>query len=412
MSDRPNLDQAPLAVEMLYPGDYWDQDREQERQEEYDTAVAELTDATVCGIVDADADGLGCEVLLREAFPDEHVGVAKAGHRRDLDMAEAIEMAATHSAPDATAVVADLCPDEDDVDGFVSALSSFDSAVVLDHHDWSERAISAVQDEAQFVHDATRCATQLVRDEFFDSAPAHLDEFADVTADHDLWLKEDDRSDDLADLQFWGEDHTYVETARTHGADIVNDEAVQAFIAENRQEKQERIRLAIEGADDPEAHDEWEAVQTGAEWVEVEFDTTTVSVDSDWYAENVADSPDPIAADGGDRVEMEIDGPLSVAFLYGEMYASGAGEAAQDAGADVAVIVPPYNKVSFRTSNETPIGAAVAQEMDGGGHPPAAGAKPGIVGRYNEIGYDRHWETKGLRVKQQVLQTIKSVVGA
>jgi oligoribonuclease NrnB/cAMP/cGMP phosphodiesterase (DHH superfamily) len=413
MSEKPNLENAPLSVEMLYPGDYWDQDYSEEKRKERVAAETAFQGADVCGVVDADADGLGCEVLLREAFEDASVGVVQAGHRKDMGMTEAVEMAAEHARSDASVVVADLCPDESEVADFATALASFDDVVVLDHHDWSAEAISAIEGVGRFVHDSTRCATQLVRDEFFTSPPAHLDEFADVTADHDLWIKNDPRSDDLSDLQFWGDDDEYVAAARDFGADIAEDEDVQAFLKENRWEKQERIRLAVEGADEDVSHEEWPAVQTGAEWVEVEFDSTEVAVDREWYEDHIQMGPaEEIVADGGDRVMMEIDGPLSVAFLYGEMYASGAGQAAQDAGADVAVIVPPYNKASLRTREETPIGAAVAQELGGGGHPPAAGAKPGIVGRYNDVGFTQHWESKGRQVKAHVLDAIKTVVGA
>jgi hypothetical protein len=256
-------------------------------------------------------------------------------------MTEAVNMATDHARSDARIIVADVCPDEGDLEALATALSAFDDVLVLDHHDWSESAVNAVESVGRLVHDSTKCATQLVRDEFFDSPPAYLDEFADVTADHDLWIKEHERSDDLADFQFWGDSDEYVATARELGADIIEDDDAQRFLEENRWEKNERIRLSIEGADETVSHDDCPVVQTGADWIDVEFDSTTISVEREWYEENVQPKPaDTLVADGGNRVMMEVDGPLSVAFLYGEMYASGAGQAAQDAEADVTVIVP------------------------------------------------------------------------
>jgi hypothetical protein len=39
MSDKPDLENTPLAVEMMYPGDYWDQDWGAEKRAERETAV-------------------------------------------------------------------------------------------------------------------------------------------------------------------------------------------------------------------------------------------------------------------------------------------------------------------------------------------------------------------------------------
>jgi len=72
-------------------------------------------------------------------------------------------------------------------------------------------------------------------------------ELAAVTRDHDLWLREDPRSDDLADYAHWEEPETYVETVREHGADL--PAGVEEFLAERRVEKETLIEKAVERAE-------------------------------------------------------------------------------------------------------------------------------------------------------------------
>jgi len=411
MISRPDLEGAPLGVRMMYPGDYWDEDWDEEKEKELEEAEDEFEDATVCCVVDADADGLGCEVLLREGFPNETVGVVQAGHRKDIDTSTAISLAAEMSAEDSRLIVADLCPDEEELDDILFGLGAFDDVMFLDHHDWTDEARNAIESEGELVHDSTKCAAQLVLQEFFSSPPDYLVDFAEVTADHDLWIKEDTRSDDLKDYAFWGEREDYVESARKYGAEITQSESVQELLDTNREEKNKRIDLALNGINES-VEDSWNVYQEGADWIEIDFDTTTVSVEKDWYENNISDSVSEEDITEDERVEMLIEGPITVAFLYGEMYASEAGERAQENGADVAVIIPPYNKISIRSKDDVPLAAKVAQNIGGGGHPVAAGAEPDIVGGgEDKIDYDVHWDTRGLMVKREILEEIKSVIG-
>ena len=547
-ADRPTLpDGAPLPISMLYPGEWWDEDYQEQQDSAEEDIVDGLDGAEVVGVVDSDADGLGCEVVLREAFPDKDVFCFPAGHREPVSVGEAGDFIAEH-APDAEQVViADLCPNEGEVDEFIEPYAPFEGRLtVLDHHDWSGEMRSKVSKYADLVVEADRCATQLVLDEFIPDAPEHLREFADVTADHDLWIKEDERSNDLSDFSFWAEDRDqYVEACREYGADIMDDPETREFIEAQRAEKEAKIRIAVEGPNSEERAavrdtfrqlieertDDEDSVtdalldslvgeddaddaeldadlldllvyNDGADWYEVDFDEVEVEVSYDWYVENRDDEPTPdqitlnvsaiemtreelaelageanlAVADGGEvedtievplglvdalrtgraddaardqalavasgdadgfdedphpyrtaadlseetrtqvddgdkRVRITIEGPLTVALLYGDMYASGAGEAAQQAGADLAVIVPPWNKASLRSTNECPIAASVAKRLNGGGHPPAAGCKPNVAGGDGFIPYDKHWATQGRAAKAVVMEEIVDLTG-
>ena len=49
------------------------------------------------------------------------------------------------------------------------------------------------------------CTTDVAAAAVGPSLPAHLTALAAVTRDHDLWINEDPRSGDLADLAYWAD---------------------------------------------------------------------------------------------------------------------------------------------------------------------------------------------------------------
>ena len=370
MDDRPDsIDSEPLCVRMLYPGSYWEEPQGASRERALDAAKTALSGADVAAIVDADADGRGCEVVLRDAFPNQTVAVVPAGHREDISIVEALDLAADHAPADVRVIVADLCPDEDAMEAFCDALDGFSDAVVCDHHDWTNSIVESVEDVAEFVHDDNKCAAQLVLDRFHSNPSDQLREFTDVTADHDLWIKEDDRSQDLADYAFWADRAEYVEAALDHGANIADDDAVAEMLHENRIEKHERVRLAVGGANEYEMEGHDLPFARGAEW--------------------------------------HVVNGYVVALAYGEAPPSDVGHALVERGADVAVLVRPYNKLDFRSADDTPVCADIARELGGGGHPCAAGASPYFVGENGDVSFTEHWETQGEYVKDHVLGAIK-----
>ena len=594
-SKRPHItSETPLPISMQYPGEWWDSDFSAEKQRDKDKIIDGIQDASVIGIVDSDADGLGCEVVIREAYPDESVFCFSAGHRESVNVPEAGELLLEH-APNATEIIiADLCPDPQTVEDFIAPFAEHDAAVVVcDHHEWSSEMRETVSAVSNLVLESDKCATQIVLETLIQDPTDQLQEFAAVTADHDLWIKEDSRSDDLSDYSFWMDDRSeYVQVCREYGADILNDESVAKSLAQNRAEKDAKIRIAVDGPSDEEraeseawirkevvdamrraklredvsdllsthspsdgalntildgAYDifatlhgqevatsvkqeidladyaeenfslsetdletliseysypyesfglnkhEYETLRpltynTGADWFELSFDEFEFALSYEWalehsdeiepeyitYTAETVDFTDlqdesiesllsdvdgtsaPISllrdvygatgeetreialnnlraycdSEDVDLLEPEtehgmtvpeelasalpeadlqavysISGPLTVAVLYGSVYASGASEYARTAGADIVIHIPPWNKASIRASSDVPVANTIASELTGGGHPEAAGCKPNAVGKGGKS-YPEHWATQGAATKTTVMHTI------
>jgi len=103
---------------------------------------------------------------------------------------------------------------------------------------------------------------------------------------------------------------------------------------------------------------------------------------------------------------------FTVALAYGHCYASGAGAALLEEGADIAVIVNTTGKVSIRTGDEMPVAAAIAEELGGGGHPCAAGCKPVSFGKGGDHPYVRLWGSRGTPVHIAVADVIAKQDGS
>src|SRR5699024_5312323 len=171
-------------------------------------------------------------------------------------------------------------------------------------------------------------------------------ELATVTRDHDLWLREDPRSDDLADFAYWADPEEYVETIGEHGADLPTE--IEEYLAEQRVEKEALIERAVE------------------------------------------------------RATIEEIGPWTVGVTYGRCSQNEVAETLREGGADAAVIVKPSGSASIRGSEGFERCHEVAGQVNGGGHPKAAGCKPDI---YDDmLDYANHWTTRGAVTKQVILE--------
>ncbi len=168
------------------------------------------------------------------------------------NLEDGLERAAEYAPADATVYVCDLCPDEyayvrDELERLVAHASAVHW---YDHHQWTEDAAERVRDVGVdlVVGDSDEECTADVAVRSLDAdLPRHLVELAAVTRDHDLWLKEDPRSDDLADYSHRADDEEYVETVREHGPDL--PEPVLEFLEAERVEKRELIDKAVDRAE-------------------------------------------------------------------------------------------------------------------------------------------------------------------
>ncbi|MFB6251579.1 MAG: DHH family phosphoesterase [Halobellus sp.] len=369
----------------FYP-DSLDEDRVEER-------VAEAVDgAEAVVIADTDADGLGCVALIREMYDatiewatfeadveervdrwerdapaDDDADVTEEEEDRPrstvalvgagpYSLDEALENVAEHAPAGIDLYVCDLCPDEyawiEDELAAVDAVA--DSIVWYDHHQWSDETAERVRETGVDLvvgESDEECSTDVtLRSLDYDFAEQWA-ELAAVTRDHDLWQKEDPRSDDLADYAYWTDPEEYVAVVGAFGVDL--PPIVEQYIEHRRVEKEKLIDAAVS------------------------------------------------------RAELKRIGPWTVGVTYGRCSQNEVAEALREKGADGAVVVKPAGSASIRGSEGFERAHEVAGRVNGGGHPRAAGCKPDI---YDDmLDYAHHWTTQGATAKRVILRAFEDV---
>jgi oligoribonuclease NrnB/cAMP/cGMP phosphodiesterase (DHH superfamily) len=382
-------------------GFFYPDSLDEERAERLAKEAIEGSEAVV--IADGDADGLACAAMIREAYDaaldaadfeaaiaarladregqtnddesdekgdaptgesdaddptaDAHaqspVGLVAAG---PYSLDTSLERVLAYADDDVDLFVCDLCPDEYEwIAEPLEALAETTASIRwFDHHQWDDETAAAVRDLGvdlvigESDEECTADVTLRSLDHEFDDRWAEL---AAVTRDHDLWIKEDPRSDDLADYSYWAGSEEYATVVGAHGADL--PETVAAFVADRRVEKEARIAAAVDRA-----------------------------------------------------VTHEV-GEWSVAVTYGRCSQNEVAETLREAGADAAVIVKPAGSASIRGSEDFRHAHEVAGRVNGGGHPQAAGCKPEI---YDDmLDYAHHWTTEGQACKRVILSAFEAV---
>ncbi|QLH78520.1 recombinase RecJ [Halosimplex rubrum] len=343
-------DRLPLERKSVLPGEgffYPDSLRETKKESE---AVEALSGAETVVIADTDADGLGCVALIREVHGDDAALVPSGPH----ELRQSIEWAVEYAPDDAVVFVCDLCPDgEGDIEG-IEALAERTTVRWFDHHQWDDGIAAAVEAAGVelTVGDSDEvCTTDVALAQLDYGFPEQFEALARVTRDHDLWIKEDERSDDLADYAMWADPEEYVRVIRRYGVDF--PEAVEEFLAEERIEKEALIEKAVE------------------------------------------------------RGELREVGEWTVGVTYGRCSQNEVAEAMRREGADASVIVKPAGSASIRGSEGFERAHEVAEQVNGGGHPRAAGCKPHI---YDDmLDYAHHWTTRGAVAKQAILDAFRAL---
>ncbi|MDZ7849461.1 MAG: recombinase RecJ [Halodesulfurarchaeum sp.] len=317
--------------------------REERKDEEIE---ARVSGAEVLAVVDPDADGLGCVAILRDVLGDVEF-IPASPH----ELADGIERAAEFGAEGGAVYICDLAPDDPEtIAEPLDALLDHAGAVTwYDHHQWTGEAETAVREagvELVVGDSDAECTADVAARSIDGEVSPHLAELAAVTRDHDLWIKDDDRSDDLADLSHWKDPEEYLAVVEEHGVDFPED--VQDFLAEKRVEKEDRIERAV----------------SRAEMYEIR----------DW----------------------------TVGVTYGRCSQNEVAETLREHGADAAVIVKPSGSASIRGSEGFERAHEVARQVGGGGHPRAAGCKPRIY--EDMLDYAHHWTTRGAPAKQLLMK--------
>ncbi|RLM50550.1 DHH family phosphoesterase [Halorubrum sp. Atlit-28R] len=388
---------APRSRYTKLPGKgfFYPNSLDDERAERRAREAIEGSEAVV--IADGDADGLACAAMVREAYgaaldvapfedaiaarleeaddesddadddgdetadgdplADAHaespVGLLSAG---PYSIDTALERVEAYADDGIDLFVCDLCPDDyEPIAEPLEALADATAAIRwFDHHQWDDATAAAVRDAGVdlVVGDSDEECTADVTLRSLDHAFGdRWTDLAAVTRDHDLWIKEDPRSDDLADYSYWAGAEEYAAVIGAYGVDL--PETVRSFVEERRVEKEARIDLAV-----------------------------------------------------GRAVTHEV-GDWRVAVTYGRCSQNEVAEALREAGADAAVIVKPAGSASIRGSEDFRHAHEVAGRVNGGGHPQAAGCKPDI---YDDmLDYAHHWSTEGQACKRVILAAFEAV---
>ncbi|GAB3023084.1 DHH family phosphoesterase [Natronobiforma cellulositropha] len=366
-----------IARKSVLPGTgfFLPDDRDDDAADE--RAKAELEGAEAAVVADPDADGLACVALIRETYDD--VRVVPDASAVDSDAEDASEdepsphrvvllPAAPHEIEDGLERVADYAPEGIDLfvcdlapDRFgyvaseLAAASEVASSVRwFDHHQWDEDVAHSVRSAGVdlVVGDSDEeCTADVVYRSLETEFDPLYEELAAVTRDHDLWLREDPRSDDLADFAYWSAPAVYVETVREYGADL--PEWAEAYLTERRVEKEALIEQAL------------------------------------------------------GRTEMREIGGYTVGITYGRCSQNEVAEAMREQGADASVIVKPAGSASIRGTDAFQRCHEVAGRLGGGGHPKAAGCKPDVL--HDVLDYAYHWTTRGAVTRQVILEAFAAV---
>jgi oligoribonuclease NrnB/cAMP/cGMP phosphodiesterase (DHH superfamily) len=347
MDDRLIDDERlPVSRRSVIPGEGFFVPDSVEQQAEEQRAQEALSGAEVAVVTDTDADGLACAALVRAARGEAAL-VPSGPH----DLAEDLRRTAEYGESGLEVFVCDLCPDEyADVEEPLAALAAAADAVSwYDHHQWDDAVAEAVRAAGVDLvvgESDEECTADVAVRAMDHDFPDHLVELAAVTRDHDLWIKDDPRSDDLADYARWADDEeTYIETVREHGADLPDD--ARELLAERRELKEDLIERAV------------------------------------------------------GRAELREVGPWTVGLTYGRCSQNEVAEAMRERGADASVVIKPAGSISLRGTDAFQRCHEVAAKLNGGGHPKAAGCKPDVYDDMLDMAH--HWTTRGAVAKRTVL---------
>lgn len=363
-SDVNTWESRTLAEKWEKPQQWWYEDRDAKRRQAKQDARQTVRDEDVVVLGDADADGLGAVAVVREVYDDDVAFVSCGPHGGGLYLGDALWVCTDELSEGATVIVQDVAVDDQwKVKALPEVADIAGEILWFDHHEWDDSVASFAaehvdhfvvddgEDDAEAsVYDA-RCAAMMVRDYY--EARGHefstsFNEAVNVTGEYDLWRLRDDRCHDLNDLTHVVDHDEYVSLVRTHGADVLNDDAAAEAVTEYRAEQSALHDRAL------------------------------------------------------DHVRLYEFGNLVVAGVYGNCPINDVAETVRERDiADATVFSFPHGGLSLRGSDAFEQCHVVAEQFGGGGHSKAAGA--GLYNLFSEdddpdtdsIPYSVHWETNG-----------------
>ncbi len=338
-------DRLSIGRKSVLPGEGFFRPDSIEQEQAEREAAQTIEDSATVVVADPDADGLASTALIRTARGEGEL-LPTGPH----ELQETLEWIGAYADQETVVYICDLCPDSEyDLVPLSTVAERVASVTWYDHHQWDDKLESQVRElgiDLTVGDSDDVCTADVALEELDYVFSEQFAELAAVTRDHDLWIRDDDRSDDLADYAHWVDPEEYIETVLTYGADLPPE--ATDFLAEQRIEKEALIEKAVE------------------------------------------------------RAELREVGPWTVGVTYGRCSQNEVAEALREQGSDAAVIVKPAGSASIRGTENFERCHEVAAQVNGGGHPKAAGCKPDI---YDDMmDYAHHWTTHGAVAKQAIVE--------
>jgi oligoribonuclease NrnB/cAMP/cGMP phosphodiesterase (DHH superfamily) len=339
----------------FYP-DSLDEDRSEERARE----AIEGSEAIV--VTDSDADGLGCIALVRELYDAA------------LDVDPFLEEIETRLSDEDNPTDEDDEDDEDDADQPESSVA----LLAAGPHSLTE-SLEYVAEYADSGVDVFVC----------DIAP---DEYASIATPLETICKRSDRVS-------WYDHHQWPEAV----AESVGEAGVDLVVGDSDEECSTDVCLrSLDYEFDERFTDLAEVTRDHDLWLNEDPRSKDLADYAYWTA-----AEEYAAVVGAYRAAYKSIGPWTVGVTYGRCSQNEVADGLQEAGADAAVIVKPSGSASIRGSESFEQAHLVARQVDGGGHPKAAGCKPDIYDDMMDYAY--HWTTEGETTKRVILAAFRRV---
>jgi oligoribonuclease NrnB/cAMP/cGMP phosphodiesterase (DHH superfamily) len=269
-----------------------------------------------------DADGLTSAALIRMSLRGSaHVQEISYGGPYEFSDSLQDLIGVKHSGP---VYILDFNPDStDQVDEVKTLIARGCDITWFDHHQWSEEVESAYRDAGVKIHiDEDECTASLIEQTLpFDFSDQTKD-LVEVTKDRDLWIREDERSEDLSTFAEIAETDEYIGTVTEVGANLPR--SVLERVEEQQDLNRRLNEIAVEDA--------------------------------------------TVHAVGGYEAAMT--------YISGGVNSEIGNQLVEEEGADIAVVLSPFGGASIYSHSDRETFARchkVAEKFDGGGHPTAAG---------------------------------------
>ena len=401
------IEEPSLRDKVLYLPEWFNEQSVEERQEEKIEDIREVASTSNNVLIsDSDTDGLSTAAIVMEAMDD--VGMIVNGHGSLVDLSEVLSEVNENYSGDGSLIVCDLMPDGDEFDDVMDELDKFEGQVeFFDHHQWDEEMLKKLDEVADFADvrpEEEVCTANIAferfEDEFDGSDREQYEELASVVRDHDIWVKEDERSDDLSEFHQNSEEDEFMEAVRELGANVMEDDEIRETVEEARAERERKVEYQVKNMT------QWFEVFELEDGLSIWMDGKNKSID-----------------------RQKANGHITVAVSYGSAYRSEVGNVLCEGWdedyeqrldeypsyddyyvgeADLAIVIQPYNKVSLRSSEDFQQCDVIAGCMGGGGHNQAAGFKTETIG--NDVTYDEHREERGETTMKRVLDGITTLI--